>query len=366
MNKEQFLKSMRKELSRLPKAELDEIIADYQEYFHDGMASGRSEEEIARALGDPKKLARELLAQQHIDAWKADKSIGNLMRVVLAVAALGSLNLFLAIPMLAFMAVLTVSYACSMALIVIGIVFALSLIPGFSSLTELNGNIVIGHDSKNTGLGIQLMDDYRAGDGPRRTEPPEPPMPPEPPEPPDPDSGIPPIPPIPPAPAGRAADAGVKLGISADITGDDGSVVHIERKDGQIVRREIHGKNGDEVLIERDEKGNEHVRIEGADGDRVVIDRHSDKRPSSVQIRDPKGQQIHIEGLGGVTRMQAQVAGAAIGIVGGGLWLWLNIVFTRLVFRGFVRYVRLNASIIRGHAADAREAAHELKRDLRG
>ncbi|MEW9898268.1 DUF1700 domain-containing protein [Chitinivorax sp. PXF-14] len=363
MNKEQFLKSMRKELSRLPKAELDEIIADYQEYFHDGMASGRSEEEIARALGDPKKLARELLAQQHIDAWKADKSIGNLMRVVLAVAALGSLNLFLAIPMLAFMAVLTVSYACSMALIVIGIVFALSLIPGFSSLTGLNGNIVIGHDSKNASLGIQLMDDYKAGDGQRRGTLPEPPDAPEATEPPEPDSDI---PPITPAPKGHAADTGVKLGIGADITGDDGSVVHIERKDGQIIRREIHGKNGDKVLIERDEKGNEHVRIEGADGDRVVIDRHSDKRPSSVQIHDAKGQDIHIEGLGGITRTQAQLAGAAIGIVGGGLWLWLNMVFTRLVFRGFVRYVRLNASIIRGHAGEAREAAHELKRDLRG
>lgn len=332
MNKEQFLKSMRKELSQLPKAELDEIIADYQEYFHDGMANGRSEEEIARALGDPKKLARELLAQQHIDAWKADKSFGNLMRVLLAVAALGSLNLFLAIPMLAFMAVLTVSYACSMALIVIGIVFVLSLIPGFSSLTGLNGNIVIGHDSRNANLGIQLMDDYPAGGA--RPGAPAVPTQPEPPDVLDPDGDIPPIPPIPPAPESSGDDAGGKLGIMADITRDDGSVVHIER-------------------------------IEGADDEHVVIDRHSDKRPSSVQIHDAKGQ-IHIEGLGGVTRTQAQAAGAAIGIVGGGLWLWLNIMFTRLVFRGFVRYARLNASIIRGHAAEAREAAHEFKRELRG
>lgn len=63
MNKAGFLDILCERLAGMPEFEIDEIIADYARHFDDGAAVGRSEEEIARALGDPRRLARELRAE---------------------------------------------------------------------------------------------------------------------------------------------------------------------------------------------------------------------------------------------------------------------------------------------------------------
>ena len=63
MNRVAFLATLRDGLAGLPGREVDDILGDYTSYFDEANASGRSEEEVAAALGDPRRLARELRAE---------------------------------------------------------------------------------------------------------------------------------------------------------------------------------------------------------------------------------------------------------------------------------------------------------------
>lgn len=62
MNRAEFLARLRRGLVGLPAATANEIVADYEAHFADGAAAGRSEAEVAEALGDPDRLSRELKA----------------------------------------------------------------------------------------------------------------------------------------------------------------------------------------------------------------------------------------------------------------------------------------------------------------
>src|SRR5215471_14289825 len=63
MNRSTFLSHLRAGLDGLPPHDADEIIRDYETHFADGAAAGRSEEDVAAALGDPDRLAKELRAE---------------------------------------------------------------------------------------------------------------------------------------------------------------------------------------------------------------------------------------------------------------------------------------------------------------
>ncbi|MBS7225611.1 MAG: DUF1700 domain-containing protein [Clostridiaceae bacterium] len=61
MNKQQFLSALRQALSGLPDAERDNVMQYYEDYFLD--AEGESEEEIIRGLGNPQKIADDILRE---------------------------------------------------------------------------------------------------------------------------------------------------------------------------------------------------------------------------------------------------------------------------------------------------------------
>ena len=63
MNPTSFLSRLRDGLSGLPQQEIDDIIADYATHFSEGAAARRSEDDVAAALGDPSRLAKELRAE---------------------------------------------------------------------------------------------------------------------------------------------------------------------------------------------------------------------------------------------------------------------------------------------------------------
>ncbi|MFM0208565.1 DUF1700 domain-containing protein [Paraburkholderia sediminicola] len=127
MTQDAFIQQLRHELRSLPKKVVDEIVADYHEYFGDALAAGRSEAEVVAALGDPVKLARELKAQANFRQWETRRSFGNLMRVVASVAGLGLLQLLLLIPFMFYLLMLTIGYAVSGALTVAGFVTVVAL-----------------------------------------------------------------------------------------------------------------------------------------------------------------------------------------------------------------------------------------------
>ena len=59
MNKTEYLKKLTDELGHMPYGDVKDIIQSIEEHFDEGINEGRSEEEIAESLGDPKELAVE-------------------------------------------------------------------------------------------------------------------------------------------------------------------------------------------------------------------------------------------------------------------------------------------------------------------
>ena len=62
MNKNTFLKELRRRLKRLKKKEYEKYIAYYEEMIADIMESGVTEEEAVKRQGNPKEIAAEILA----------------------------------------------------------------------------------------------------------------------------------------------------------------------------------------------------------------------------------------------------------------------------------------------------------------
>ncbi|MDR3439771.1 HAAS signaling domain-containing protein [Telmatospirillum sp.] len=259
MNKAKFINKVKSSLGDVPKDQLDEILADYEEYFSDGLASGRTEEEIAKGLGDPAKIAKELRAEIRIQQWQKKKSVGNLGRVVLGLAALGSLNLFLAIPMLLMMILLTASYGVSVLLILVGLAASASYLPGLGGLMQI--------DNDKTPLHF------------------------------------------------------------------------VEEKNGrkiEITRESGHGMN---IHIESSE-GTKDIQTDDADDD--------DDEPGTVVDSNNGMMHMVLDDLHGFTLPQVRAVSAVGGLFGGAFWLLVNLWVTRIMIRGFVKYARLNYSILRG------------------
>ena len=57
MNRSEFIAAMEAQLIRLPKADRDDILNDYETHFVNGIAEGKTEEEVSAQLGDPVELA---------------------------------------------------------------------------------------------------------------------------------------------------------------------------------------------------------------------------------------------------------------------------------------------------------------------
>jgi uncharacterized membrane protein len=126
MTRREFIDELGLLLSDLPDKERLDILADYTEHFLIGMQQGKSEHEIADALGSPKLLAREMLAGYRIDQAQSNASIGNMSRAILATVSLGFFNLvFVLGPFIALIGVLVALYAVSFSLMVapVGIFF---------------------------------------------------------------------------------------------------------------------------------------------------------------------------------------------------------------------------------------------------
>lgn len=58
MNKQEYINELAGHLSGLPSAEVQEILADYREHFDVALGAGKSETEVAQALGSPRTVAQ--------------------------------------------------------------------------------------------------------------------------------------------------------------------------------------------------------------------------------------------------------------------------------------------------------------------
>lgn len=130
MNRANFMAQLRRGLAGLSPDQIEEVAGDYESHFSDAKADGRSEEEVATALGDPLRLARELRAEVGFQRWEKERNAGNFFTVVLALLGLATIDLIFILPLICALAGIFfgLSLAC-LALCAAGTFLLFNLLP---------------------------------------------------------------------------------------------------------------------------------------------------------------------------------------------------------------------------------------------
>jgi uncharacterized membrane protein len=100
MTRQAFMARLREGLRGLPPQTQADIVADYETHFADGEAAGRSEADVAAALGDPTRLARELRAESGMKRWEEERSPSAGAAAIFALLGLGALDILILLPIL--------------------------------------------------------------------------------------------------------------------------------------------------------------------------------------------------------------------------------------------------------------------------
>jgi uncharacterized membrane protein len=160
MNRQAFLNTLRNSLSGLTDEDKNEILYDYEEHFRIGMEQGKSEQEIADALGDVRAIARQYKADCLVRKAESDTSTGNVVRAVMAAGLLGFFNLAVVLgPFMGVVGVFVGLFATSIGMVVAGIatiigVILAPLFPDYVSLGGLNPAFTVFFSIGITCLGL--------------------------------------------------------------------------------------------------------------------------------------------------------------------------------------------------------------------
>ncbi len=100
MTRAEFMSRLKTGLVGMPTSAAADILNDYESHFEDGLADGRSEAEVAEALGNPDRLARELKAEAGIRRWHQEQNPSSATAAILAVLGLGALDILFLLPLL--------------------------------------------------------------------------------------------------------------------------------------------------------------------------------------------------------------------------------------------------------------------------
>jgi uncharacterized membrane protein len=144
MTRQAFMARLREGLRGLPPSVQADIVADYETHFTEGAAAGRSEEEVAAALGDPGRLARELRAERGLQRWEEERTPSAGAAAIFAVLGLGAIDILFLLPIL--MGVGGAMFGIAIAVIAVffagGVVFAagpFTGLPGGAAAAVLAG-----------------------------------------------------------------------------------------------------------------------------------------------------------------------------------------------------------------------------------
>ncbi|MBN9090175.1 MAG: DUF1700 domain-containing protein [Reyranella sp.] len=105
MTRAEFLSILHDRLRGLPAPEIEELMDDYDSHFAEGLAAGRSEAEIAAALGDPVRLARELRAEAGLRRWESARTPANFYAAMIGFLALIAVDFMFLLPLLGALAI---------------------------------------------------------------------------------------------------------------------------------------------------------------------------------------------------------------------------------------------------------------------
>lgn len=144
--RQSFLDRLRRGLRGLPRETIEETVAEYAAHFDEGANAGRSESEIAAALGDPDRLARELRAEAGMRRWEDTRSPGAALAAIFGVIGLATVDLFIALPLLLLVSTVAGAFLIAGAAVCLGgsllLPFALLGLSPFSDPDWLQGVLI--------------------------------------------------------------------------------------------------------------------------------------------------------------------------------------------------------------------------------
>ena len=156
MGKLEYLDALKRAMTGLPPEAQAKTLAFYEQRFVDGVAAGRSEQDVAAELDDPKKIAMTLRANTHMQAFATKKNPANGLRMIVAVLGLAIFNLFMLVPAMVYAALLATLYACGLAFYLAGTVITASGLSGANEI-RLEGPLrnVFVHNGHGDNDGMQ-------------------------------------------------------------------------------------------------------------------------------------------------------------------------------------------------------------------
>lgn len=135
MGKTDFLDALKRAMPGLPPATQARTLAYYEQRFIDGAALGRSEDDIARALGEPSRIAMTLRASAIETSLAApERHPAGGLRMLASAVGLGIFNLFMVAPAAVVGALLLCLYVAALTLYVGGIAITASGLAGANEL----------------------------------------------------------------------------------------------------------------------------------------------------------------------------------------------------------------------------------------
>jgi len=138
MGKLEYLDALKRAMLGLPPDIQAKTLAYYEQRFVDAEGIGRSEQDVARELDDPKKIAMTLRASSHLNAMSGalaeKKDPANFLRLMVSGVGLAIFNLFMIVPAIVYSALLFSLYACALAFYLAGVLTTASGLAGTNEL----------------------------------------------------------------------------------------------------------------------------------------------------------------------------------------------------------------------------------------
>ncbi|WP_176736358.1 DUF1700 domain-containing protein [Oligoflexus tunisiensis] len=138
MQEHNFIKELERALRPLPATQREDVLADYRAHIFEARERGKSDEEIAAALGDPRTLGRTFVADYHltritnpIEGQKFTTSLYHMARASLVVLSILAFNFFFMLwPILALAFILGMSWVFAGVAVIVGLIFGIAVLIG--------------------------------------------------------------------------------------------------------------------------------------------------------------------------------------------------------------------------------------------
>ncbi len=162
MNREKFLSELKRSLGAMPESEKRDILSDYEEHFRMGLSEGKSEEQIADSLGNPRILGKSYAIDSLLEEPKAGGGVtaASVLRAVFASISLTFFNVIVVLgPFLALVGVMIGLWAAAVSLPLSGIAIVLApvaalVVPGFFSLASMSPVFLVFAGIGTAALGV--------------------------------------------------------------------------------------------------------------------------------------------------------------------------------------------------------------------